>query len=43
MGTSEEVPNIANWKTDFFIPLISQISDLAVKGYSEDRNDLHQK
>lgn len=36
MGTSEEMPNIANWKTGSFIPLISQISDLAVEGYSED-------
>jgi hypothetical protein len=26
MSTSEEVPNIANWKTGSFIPLISQIS-----------------
>ena len=38
MGTSEEMPNIANWKAGSFIPLISQISDLAVEGYSEDRN-----
>ena len=38
MGTSEEMPNIANWKTRSFIPLISQISDLAVESCSEDRN-----
>jgi hypothetical protein len=37
MGTSEEMPNIANWKTGSFIPLISQISDQAVEGCSEDR------
>jgi hypothetical protein len=40
---AEEMPNIANWKTGSFIPLISQTSDLAVEGYSEDGNGRRTK